>query len=30
MLSMGVLGAYIGNIFDEIKNRPEYVVDEVI
>jgi dolichol-phosphate mannosyltransferase len=30
MLSMGVLGAYIGNIFDEIKNRPEYVVDEII
>jgi hypothetical protein len=29
MLSMGVLGAYIGNIFDEIKNRPEYVVDEI-
>lgn len=30
LLSIGVLGAYIGNIFDEIKNRPEYVVDEVI
>jgi dolichol-phosphate mannosyltransferase len=29
MLSMGVLGAYIGNIFDEIKNRPEYVIDEI-
>jgi len=29
MLSIGVLGAYIGNIFDEIKNRPEYIVDEV-
>lgn len=30
MLSLGVLGAYIGNIFDEIKNRPEYIIDEVI
>lgn len=30
MLSIGILGAYIGNIFDEIKNRPEYVVDEII
>jgi dolichol-phosphate mannosyltransferase len=29
MLSMGVLGAYIGNIFDEIKNRPEYIIDEI-
>ncbi len=30
LLSIGVLGAYIGNIFDEIKNRPEYIVDEVV
>jgi hypothetical protein len=30
MLSIGILGAYIVNIFDEIKNRPEYVVDEII
>lgn len=30
MLSIGVLGAYIGNIFDEIKNRPEYIIDEVL
>jgi len=29
MLSIGVLGAYIGNIFDEIKNRPEYIIDEI-
>lgn len=29
LLSIGVLGAYIGNIFDEIKNRPEYIVDEI-
>jgi dolichol-phosphate mannosyltransferase len=30
LLSIGVLGAYIGNIFDEIKNRPEYIIDEII
>lgn len=30
LLSIGVLGAYIGNIFDEIKNRPEYIIDEVL
>ena len=29
LLSIGVLGAYIGNIFDEIKNRPEYIIDVV-
>jgi len=29
LLSIGVLGAYIGNIFDEIKNRPEYIIDEI-
>lgn len=30
MLSIGILGAYIGNIFDEIKNRPEYIIDEIL
>jgi len=30
MCSIGVLGAYIGKIFDEVKNRPLYIVDEVI
>lgn len=30
LLSIGILGAYIGNIFDEIKNRPEYIVDEIV
>jgi dolichol-phosphate mannosyltransferase len=27
--NMGVLGLYIGKTFDETKNRPIYVVDEV-
>ncbi len=29
LLTIGVLGAYIGNIFDEVKNRPEFVIDQV-
>jgi glycosyltransferase involved in cell wall biosynthesis len=28
LLTVGVLGQYIGIIFDEIKNRPEYIIDE--
>ncbi|MDR2231942.1 MAG: glycosyltransferase family 2 protein [Tannerella sp.] len=28
MLTIGVLGQYIGVLFDEIKNRPEYIIDE--
>jgi dolichol-phosphate mannosyltransferase len=28
MLTIGVLGQYIGVLFDEIKKRPEYIVDE--
>jgi dolichol-phosphate mannosyltransferase len=26
LLTIGVLGSYIGSIFDEVKNRPEYVI----
>jgi len=29
LLTIGVLGQYIGVLFDEIKNRPEYIIDEV-
>lgn len=29
LLTIGVLGAYLGNIFDEVKNRPEYIIDEL-
>ncbi|MDR1103523.1 MAG: glycosyltransferase family 2 protein [Tannerella sp.] len=28
LLTVGVLGQYIGVLFDEIKNRPEYIIDE--
>jgi len=30
LLTIGILGSYIGNIFDEVKNRPEYIVDEIV
>lgn len=30
LLTIGVLGQYIGNIFDESKDRPEYVINEKI
>lgn len=28
LLTIGVMGEYIGSIFDEIKNRPMYVIDK--
>lgn len=30
LLSLGILGTYIARIFDEVKRRPLYVVDEVV
>lgn len=30
LLTIGVLGQYIGILFDEVKERPEYVIDEKI
>lgn len=30
LLTIGVMGEYIGSLFDEVKRRPEYVVDEKI
>lgn len=30
LLTIGVLGQYIGVLFDEVKGRPEYVIDETI
>jgi hypothetical protein len=25
-LTIGVFGQYIGSLFDEVKNRPEYII----
>jgi dolichol-phosphate mannosyltransferase len=30
LLTIGVLGKYIGNLFDEVKGRPEYIIREKI
>jgi len=30
LISVGILGAYVGRIYNEIKNRPLYVVQERI
>ena len=28
LLTIGIMGAYIGNLFDEMKNRPEYIIEK--
>ena len=30
LVFMGILGLYVGAIFDEVKGRPHYIVDERI
>jgi len=30
LLTIGVIGQYIGSLFDEVKNRPEYIIQEKI
>jgi polyisoprenyl-phosphate glycosyltransferase len=29
LLCFGMIGTYIGNIFDQAKNRPEFIIDEI-
>jgi len=28
LLTIGIVGSYIGNLFEEIKNRPEYIIEK--
>ena len=28
LITIGILGSYIGNLFNEIKNRPEYIIEK--
>lgn len=30
LLTIGIIGKYIGSIFDEVKGRPEYIIEEII
>jgi dolichol-phosphate mannosyltransferase len=30
LVSIGMIGSYIGNMFDEMKDRPEYIIDQII
>jgi dolichol-phosphate mannosyltransferase len=30
MSVLGVIGLYIGKIFDQTKNRPVYIIDEIV
>ncbi len=30
LLTIGILGQYVGSLFDEVKRRPEYIIDETV
>ena len=29
-MALGLLGEYVGRIYDEVKNRPQYIIDKKI
>jgi glycosyltransferase involved in cell wall biosynthesis len=30
LLTIGILGQYVGSLFDEVKRRPEYIIDDTV
>jgi hypothetical protein len=30
LISIGILGLYLGEMFEQVKNRPQYIIDEKI